>query len=299
MGLHAFAEEPQHCALYRSFVGPRLPRLRGLVERWNMPAVRHRTDLGRGATFTGVDHYVLTYQLGGADTRRLDRPGVGGVARRGALSLQQPGSVGTFASAGPVDYVHFYFRQSLICEVAEESGLSARAEPHDFFAAFDPTLARDAQTYFRRAEDRRDPATALEMDQRAYLLALGLLYALARRDGRGAETERVSRADLRRVLREIEEGLAEPLRLSDLAAKAGISPFHFIRVFKAELGESPARYVMRKRTERALDMIRASDEPLADIAYRTGFSSQAHMTRRIREATGTTPGRLRAAHRRP
>lgn len=295
MGVHAFDHEPQHCELYRRAVGHDLPRLHGLDERWNMLAARHRRALGDEAFFAGVDHYVLTYHIGGATARRLDGDRAWAEAGRGALSLQGPRSGGTFGSDGVVDYGHFYFRQALLCEVADEASLSEDAEVDDFFGVVDPSCSAEAQAYLQRAADGDDPPSPIEMDSRAYLMALSLLRAARRREGRTLQlTDDLSRPDLRTVLRRIEDDLSGPLRLSDLAQMIDMSPFHFSRVFKAEIGETPARYVLRRRTERAVEMIRMSDATLAEIAFRTGFSSQSHMTRQVKTLTGLTPGAIRS-----
>ncbi|MEM8811023.1 MAG: AraC family transcriptional regulator [Pseudomonadota bacterium] len=294
MGAHSFDHEPEHCDAYRANVGPNLPRLYGLTERWNMPTARHRRALGAGMDFKGVDHYVLTYHVGGASARRGDGP-PRATAYQGALSLQRPGSAGRFSSDGVVEYAHFYFLQSLLCEVADEAGLGHAAEPDDFFALKDPTLAVDVETYLRRATASTNPPTGMEMDGRSYLIALGLLRAvLNRQDLLASSTENVERVDLRKVLAMIEDQIAEPLRLTDLSGLIDMSPFHFSRVFKEHVGEPPAQYLQRRRTERAVELIRSTNIPLSSIAFQTGFSSQSHMTRAVKQATGMPPGRLRS-----
>lgn len=293
MGLHAFETEPEHCSVYRMQFGTDLPKLYGFADRWNMPIARHRRVLGSGVEFRGVDHYVLTSHIGGAAARRWDRRS--SPARPGAFSLQRPGSSGKFASDGRVDYAHFYFRQSLLCEVSEEAGLARAAEPDDFFAVHDPAWSRDAEAYLLRALDRRDPPTPMEMDGRAYFVILGLLRAaLQREDLLASGLDGVERADMRRVIREMERRLAEPLRLTELAATVGMSPFHFARVFKATTGEPPAQFLLRRRVEVAVDLIRDSTLSLAEIAARSGFSSQSHMTRRVHLQTGRTPTQIRS-----
>ncbi len=294
MGIHSFDPEPEHCEVYRALVGPNLPRIFGVQEQWNMPVARHRRALGHELYCRGVDHYVLTYHLGGASARRLAASPLP-TARTGALSLQRPHSGGKFSSDGVVEYGQFYFKQSLLCEVSDEAGLSQVAEPEDFFAHSDHAAARDAEAYLQRAMDAADPPCSMEMDARSYLIAMGVLRATLKRmrlvDLRLSE---VGRADLRSVLLAIEERLGEPLRLSDLATLVNMSPFHFSRVFKEHVGEPPAQYLQKRRTERAVEMIRSGSLPLSDIAFRTGFSSQSHMTRRVKAATGMTPGKLRS-----
>jgi AraC family transcriptional regulator len=293
MGAHAFDGEPEHCALYGA-VGA-TPRVFGVRDRWNMPAARHRASLGPEAAFPGVGHYVLTFHVGGAHARRLDG-GTWPVARAGMLSLQAPLSAGAFASRGVVDYGHLYFQQSLLVEIGAALGVRDSVRVDDFFAMFDRDCARDAAAYLARAADLADPATAIEMDSRAYLLGLGLLRAARARSGWAeAAARRPARADLSRALALARERFAEPLRLGDLAAAAGLSPFHFARVFRDQLGETPAQHLMRLRTERAIELIRRTRRPLAEIAVECGFSSQSHLTRRVRMATGDAPGRLRRA----
>lgn len=294
MGIHSFEQEPEHCKVYRSLIGPNVPPIFGVQERWNMPVARHRRALGHGMYFRGVDHYVLTYHVGGGSARRLEESPLP-TARIGALSLQRPHSGGKFSSEGVVEYGHYYFKQSLLCEVSEEAGLSHVAEPEDFFALSDQAAARDAEAYLQRALDTIDPPCSMEMDARSYLIAMGVLRATQRRMRLvDLQLHEVGRADLRRVLTAIEDRLGEPLRLSDLSALVGMSPFHFARVFREHVGEPPAQYLQKRRTERAIEMIRSSTLPLSEIAFRTGFSSQSHMTRRVKAATGKTPGKLRS-----
>lgn len=295
VGTHAFDEEPEICQHYRSQMGPALPRLYGVEARWNMPVSRHRRPLAEQQRAPRVDHYVLTYYLGGAPVRRVDGTRVWGVAQRGDLSLEAPMSRGAYASNGTVDYAQLYFRQSLMCEIADEVDLGSVAEPEDFFGLRDRDWARDVETYVTRAEDCDDPPGPMEMDSRAYLIGLGVLRSVRDVSARLQDLhDRVTRSDLRPVLTTIEEKLSETIRLSDLSAQLGMSPFHFARVFKAEMGEAPAQYLMRRRTERAIELIEGTDLNLATIAFRAGFSSQSHMNRRVKQATGRTPGRLRS-----
>ena len=130
-------------------------------------------------------------------------------------------------------------------------------------------------------------------------LSMALAVQVARRfapaqppdvDGRGLSRER-----LRRVLDHIEAHLGEAMSLSDLAGVACLSPFHFSRCFKRAVGVGPQRYVLRRRVERARDMIRRTDEPLAAIAQLLGFADQSHFTNVFRRETGATPARFRAA----
>ncbi len=98
---------------------------------------------------------------------------------------------------------------------------------------------------------------------------------------------------LRRVVEFITAHLEEDIALPDLAAVAELSTHHFGEAFKASTGRPPYGYVMDRRVERARELLRDGERPIAEIAYAAGFSSQAHLTTNFRRVTGVTPGRFR------
>jgi AraC family transcriptional regulator len=99
---------------------------------------------------------------------------------------------------------------------------------------------------------------------------------------------------LGRVQDYVEANLDRELTLDALAGEACLSPHHFARAFKAATGTAPHRYVTERRVARAKRLLGESRLPLAEIALACGFSSQAHLTRRFKQATGITPGTYRA-----
>ncbi|SPA18076.1 Transcriptional regulator, AraC-family [Cupriavidus taiwanensis] len=87
-------------------------------------------------------------------------------------------------------------------------------------------------------------------------------------------------------------GTAEGVTLQALADLANVSRFHFARMFKRSMGETPMAYVERVRLLRAREMIRSGDYPLALVATLAGFSDQSHLGRRFKRHFGCTPGEL-------
>jgi AraC family transcriptional regulator len=105
--------------------------------------------------------------------------------------------------------------------------------------------------------------------------------------------DRPDHVRMRRVLDYVDEHLEEELTINDLARVAHLSEFHFARMFATAMGMPPQRYVSRRRLDSAMRMIGAGKLPLSEIAFRSGFSSQASFTRAFRRATNMTPGEFR------
>ncbi len=88
------------------------------------------------------------------------------------------------------------------------------------------------------------------------------------------------------------DGIHKPA-LATVAAEAGVHPAHLCREFRRKFGCTMTQYLQRLRADNALSQLLAGKSPLADVAARTGFADQAHLTRTIRRYFGTTPGKLR------
>lgn len=96
---------------------------------------------------------------------------------------------------------------------------------------------------------------------------------------------------LKRVFDLIEARLNTPLRLQDLAREANMSQFHFSRMFRNSIGQSPYRYLTQRRLERAKEMLsRGCGE--AEAATGSGFSSPSHLGSLFRRYIGITPRRF-------
>jgi transcriptional regulator GlxA family with amidase domain len=96
----------------------------------------------------------------------------------------------------------------------------------------------------------------------------------------------------RRLLRArdaMDRTYAEPLDVPALAAIAEVSPAHFIRTFKATFGETPHRYLQRRRVERAMWLLRETDRSVTDICLDVGFGSLGTFSRTFRDIVGVPP----------
>ena len=103
----------------------------------------------------------------------------------------------------------------------------------------------------------------------------------------------------RRLLRArdaMDRAYAEPLDVRAVAAVAHISAAHFSRCFRAVFGETPHRYLQRRRVERSMFLLRETKRSVTDVCFDVGFSSLGTFSRTFREIVGETPSGYRTGH---
>src|SRR6476620_8268937 len=96
----------------------------------------------------------------------------------------------------------------------------------------------------------------------------------------------------RRMLRArdaMDREFAEPLCIPRLAKIAHVSQAHFIRTFRNTFGETPHRYLQRRRVERAMFLLRGTDRSITDICFDVGFGSLGTFSRTFRDIVGVSP----------
>jgi AraC-like DNA-binding protein len=94
----------------------------------------------------------------------------------------------------------------------------------------------------------------------------------------------------------MDRAYAEPLDVRAVAAVAHISEAHFSRSFRATFGETPHRYLQRRRVERSMFLLRETDRSVTDICLDVGFTSVGTFSRTFREIVGETPSDYRVGH---
>ena len=94
---------------------------------------------------------------------------------------------------------------------------------------------------------------------------------------------------LRRARDHADRHFAEPLDLAALAEVAGLSKYHFQRLFTATYGLSPSAHLSRRRVERAQDLLRATNLTVTEVCHAVGFTSLGSFSSRFREVVGETP----------
>jgi AraC family transcriptional regulator len=131
--------------------------------------------------------------------------------------------------------------------------------------------------------------------------ASSLLWVEVNKDFEPDPTCHVRRAllgwQIRRVRDHVEAHLSRRILVSDLSTLVQRSEAHFARAFKKTFGVSPHAYVLRRRVEKASQLMLVSDDSLSDIALACGMTDQAHLCKAFRQVTGQTPAAWRRQRR--
>jgi AraC-like DNA-binding protein len=94
----------------------------------------------------------------------------------------------------------------------------------------------------------------------------------------------------------MDRAYADPLDVRTVAAVAHLSEAHFSRSFRAAFGETPHRYLQRRRVERSMFLLRETDRSVTDVCFDVGFTSLGTFSRTFREIVGEAPSVYRLGH---
>ena len=147
------------------------------------------------------------------------------------------------------------------------------------------------------AQAAADGNSDIGLDEVGQLLAGRFVDVVA---GRAAKPMKAAMRDRRRAVETalwIDAHSHRPIDLDDAAAQAGISPFHFLRLFSDVLGVTPHQYLVRSRLRHAARRLADDDSPITDIAYDVGFGDLSNFVRTFHRAAGASPLRFRQASR--
>jgi AraC family transcriptional regulator len=135
------------------------------------------------------------------------------------------------------------------------------------------------------------------LDEAGMLLAMRLAALAA---ARSQQLRRSSPRDRRRAVETalwLDANAHEPVDLERAARQAGLSPFHFLRLFARIVGVTPHQYLLRSRLRRAARALAADDRPVSDIALDVGFADLSNFVRTFHRAAGVSPRGFRQAAR--
>jgi AraC family transcriptional regulator len=182
--------------------------------------------------------------------------------------------------------------QYLLCEAADATLTHAPTEVElkNCFGARDPFVEPIVNLMAYEVQQAAHPVQYLIAESLSCALAGHLVQRFnVRQRPQLSDPAGLDPRALSRVLDYIHANPSGPITLSRLAKLAGVSRFHFARMFRRSTGESPMAYFERTRIARAQELIRSRQHTLAAVAAALGYADQAHFTRRFRRAVGCTP----------
>ncbi|NOT46839.1 MAG: helix-turn-helix transcriptional regulator [Acidobacteria bacterium] len=188
----------------------------------------------------------------------------------------------------PIENMGFSFDPQFISKIAAENNFSPNFEFIEVYKKEDALIQNIGLTLL--AESRSEtPSGKVFTDSLIQTLTLHLLTNYSTTKVANMVNGGLSGYKVRRVKEFIAENLEDDLNLSEIAAVAELSQYHFARAFRKTIGLTPQQYVMRQRIEKAKLLLSNADLPLVEVSLRTGFKNQSHFTTLFRKFTKFTP----------
>ena len=274
--------------------GARVARI-GLA-RWGQEVVGAPFEMSAD---DASDAHFITYSLKQADVRFSigHRAVTSGVVKTGRVLLQGPTSLRSQSIYHEsFDFFRVYFSQDVLSECFETIyGKSSAATLALFDAHFVEDRILDNLTQVLASVDEDGGFLGpCFVDSVGLALTSHLLCLYAFRTPRSnPKVSPLPAWKLRRVLDFAEENLFHPIYLSELSEIAGLSRMHFAAQFRAATGHSPHAYLLRRRIERAQNLLGDLTLSVADVASTVGFKNNAHFANAFKKVVGEPPSRWR------
>jgi AraC-like DNA-binding protein len=267
---------------------------RGVISVWR-PAELPDVELHLG---TSVDrpvprHWHEEFQL------CLIEEGEGDLTYRGARHLTPPASLfivhpgeshsnSSFTRAGCSYRTIFVATDALRRAAAQVFGRDRGVPFFPSTVIFEP----DVLARFRRLHVAfEEPAASLERESLLLNFSADLLARFGEQRA-SPVAPAPTRTSVARAREYLAENYVENVTLERLARLAGLSPFHFSRLFREQFGMPPHAFQNQVRVARAKSLL-AAGYPVSRVAVQTGFADQSHLTRQFKRLTGVTPGQYR------
>lgn len=243
-----------------------------------------------------LDHHFVSIHLGGA--KRLHRRGEGHSQSRDvadcAYSVIPAGSAFSWTTEGPVDFAHIYFAPSTLDHVIAEAFDRDPSRITFGDALGEEDLLTGSLALALIDELSGDDANRAYLDDLMHLLLCRMLRLHANvHDITDRARHALAPFRLRRAFEFIEENIAAPIGVTEMATASGVSPYHFSRAFRQTTGRPPYAYLLDRRIAKAKALLAESDASLTTIARQCGFTSLSQFSRMLRRDTGITPTRFR------
>jgi AraC-like DNA-binding protein len=281
-----------------------------MVQRQIVPYVRDASFPVRSAWYTAPRRlldYLLMYVQEGEMLARVE--GRGHRFRAGDFCLIQPGELHTLE--GPAHTITPYVHLDVFYNPARERSFVVRSGRVDVSGLEDlkqpgleeavglkvptrfvpphPAQFRDTMLKTIGIWQRSDVLGQLE----SHYLATGLVLSVLQGYSRPSSDSPDRPEFLNWITSFMSLHLSEPLSVSDMAARAGLSPSRFSQVFRNRFGRPPHQFLLHLRIQRAQDLLHHTSLTMRDISAQCGFSDVHHFAKTFKRLSGQTPGSYR------
>jgi AraC family transcriptional regulator len=240
-----------------------------------------------------LDHHVVVHVPFGSGRIRQERAGqkFEAVVCAGSVIIHPAGHPCRWSGSSPPS-IRMRVPLALIANAIEESGMrqAPQGEIMNVFHTRDQLIQRVSDTFTTELDLPPHPVQGLVIESTSYLLAAHLLrrydaFSSQRREISSGLRPRI----LRRVIEYLEHNFTGTISLEDMAKQAGVSKFHFVRIFKASTGLTPMAYLERMRLRESEALLRRSELSLSQVARASGFTSRRYFSRRFTRVLGHSP----------
>ncbi len=192
------------------------------------------------------------------------------------------------------EVMHLYLPHTLI-DQASRHLLGSQAGPISFLdiSGGRDDLVRMLLEQIRLELVKRHEPSSLFVHSLAQALTVHLVRTYRDPEAKGRRSNALQAYKLRRVIDFMNQRLAEPFSLADLAEAAHLSEYHFSRLFKRATGLSPSQYFIRLRMDRARQLLLDTDRSIIDIGMEVGYSGPSHFSQVFRRQVGIAPSAYR------
>ena len=239
-------------------------------------------------------HHLICYILSDLNPRqitRMDGKEYDGETRKGDFWLKPNNIPGFWHWESDDECLLFAIEPAFLSKVAVQNDCanSSKIEILPVVKTRDPILDALAMQ-FQREMSQAELGNLMYVESLANQLAIHLLreycaFAATPKEYKGG----LAPYKLRQIINYINDNLDKRIGLDDMADLLDLSFYYLCREFRNSVGVSPYRYLLNRRIEKAKELIKHTQQPLADIAYECGFSSQSQMTQHFRKLIGVTP----------
>jgi len=265
-----------------------------VVTRWH--AIAEQTQEFKAETT--ADRHVVKIVLRTMNLRLsvAGRSVLDGAAAPGLIHVTEPSAAVRCLFRGPYDVVHLHVPNDFIAECAANMpGRSVAALGGDARPSKDPMVEQLARALVA-ADQLGGSLGQLYADCISVAIVARLVAMRQQASSERPKVSELVRWRLKRAIDFVESRLAEPVSLADIASATGLTRMHFAAQFRAATGLRPHEYLLRRRIERAQEMLVGTPMSLVDVALSVGFQTQSHFTSVFKRFVGEPPRAWRQSH---